>query len=111
MRAERIPCAPVNDFEHALSEPQITARNMVVEVETSFRPGSVRMPGSPIKYSLRLRGILLPAAIAWRAYGRSVARFRRDRPGKIVSAARSRRNRLALPPEPVEGQRQANGSL
>ena len=32
LQDRRIPCAPVNDFEHALSDPQVIARNMVVEV-------------------------------------------------------------------------------
>lgn len=44
----RIPCAPVNDFEHALKEPQILARDMVVEVAHP-QGGSVRMPGNPIR--------------------------------------------------------------
>lgn len=46
----RIPCAPVNDFEHALSDPQILARDMVVE--TRHPNGQVvRMPGNPVKLS------------------------------------------------------------
>ncbi len=46
----RIPCAPVNDFEHALSDPQVLARNMVIEVEHP-QGGALRMPGNPIKLS------------------------------------------------------------
>ncbi|MCZ6604653.1 MAG: CoA transferase [Alphaproteobacteria bacterium] len=46
----RIPHAPVNDFEYALNDPQIRARNMVVEVEHP-EGGSVEMPGNPIKLS------------------------------------------------------------
>ncbi len=45
-----VPCAPVNDFADALSDPHVIARNMVVGVEH----GSgrvVKQPGNPIKLS------------------------------------------------------------
>jgi crotonobetainyl-CoA:carnitine CoA-transferase CaiB-like acyl-CoA transferase len=50
LRAARIPCGPVNDFAQALCDPQILARDMVVEVPL---PGgtSVRQPGIPMKFS------------------------------------------------------------
>jgi crotonobetainyl-CoA:carnitine CoA-transferase CaiB-like acyl-CoA transferase len=50
LRERRIPCAPVNDFEHALTDPQVVARNMVIEVGHPSG-GSVRMPGNPVKMS------------------------------------------------------------
>lgn len=50
LRAARIPCAPVNDFAQALSDPQVLARDMVVEVPLP-EGGSVRMPGNPVKLS------------------------------------------------------------
>lgn len=50
LRERRIPCAPVNDFEHALTDPQVLARNMVVSVDLP-QGGSVRMPGNPVKLS------------------------------------------------------------
>lgn len=50
LREARIPCGPVNDFAHALTDPQVLAREMVVEVP--LKDGkSVRMPGNPIKLS------------------------------------------------------------
>jgi crotonobetainyl-CoA:carnitine CoA-transferase CaiB-like acyl-CoA transferase len=46
----RIPCGPVNNFEQALADPQVVARDMVVEVPL-HSGGSVRMPGVPMKFS------------------------------------------------------------
>ncbi|MBW8719936.1 MAG: CoA transferase, partial [Variovorax paradoxus] len=50
-----IPCGPVNNFEQALSDAQVLARDMVVEVplKTGER---VRMPGNPIKLSAADKG-------------------------------------------------------
>ncbi|MCM8735232.1 CoA transferase [Azospirillum sp. A1-3] len=50
LREARVPCGPVNDFAQAMSDPQVVARDMVVEVPLS-QGGSVRMPGNPIKLS------------------------------------------------------------
>ncbi len=50
LRAARIPCGPVNDFAQALVDPQVVARDMVVDVPLS-QGGSVRMPGIPMKFS------------------------------------------------------------
>ena len=50
LREARIPCAPVNNFEQALAEAQVLARDMVVEVEHS-QGGIVKMPGNPVKLS------------------------------------------------------------
>lgn len=44
----KVPVAPVNDFEHALNEVQVRARNMVVNVAHP-QGGSVNMPGNPVK--------------------------------------------------------------
>lgn len=46
----RVPCAPVNDFAHALNDPQVRARKMVVAVEHP-NGGSVEIPGNPVKMS------------------------------------------------------------
>jgi len=50
LQVARIPSAPVNDISEAFTEPQLMARNMVVEVK---HPNGerVRMPGNPIKLS------------------------------------------------------------
>jgi len=56
LAAAGIPCGPINDIAAALSEPQVVARNMLVE---SMLPGGgrLRMAGNPIKLS----GIADPA--------------------------------------------------
>lgn len=50
LAAARVPCAPVNNFEQATNDPQVLARDMVVEVELR-QGGTVRMPGVPMKFS------------------------------------------------------------
>lgn len=50
LNQHRIPCAPVNDLQHAFADPQAVARNMVVPV--TLPDGSVvNQPGNPIKLS------------------------------------------------------------
>ena len=50
LRAARIPCGPVNNFQQALNDTQVQARNMVVEVVLESGK-TVRMPGNPMKLS------------------------------------------------------------
>lgn len=50
LRAARIPCAPVNTFSEAFKEPQVIARNMVVETKNP-NGDRIRMPGNPVKLS------------------------------------------------------------
>ena len=50
LKEKRIPCAPVNKFSQALSDPQILARNMVITVKDS-NGVEAKMPGNPIKMS------------------------------------------------------------
>jgi crotonobetainyl-CoA:carnitine CoA-transferase CaiB-like acyl-CoA transferase len=50
LRAARIPCGPVNNFEQALGSEQVLARNMVVPVQLASGT-TVRMPGNPVKLS------------------------------------------------------------
>lgn len=48
--AARIPCGPVNNFAQALSDTQVLARDMVVEVPLP-NGERMRMPGNPVKLS------------------------------------------------------------
>jgi crotonobetainyl-CoA:carnitine CoA-transferase CaiB-like acyl-CoA transferase len=48
LEAVRVPCAPVNDLRHALADPQVRFRDMVVSVEHPLG-GFVEMPGNPVK--------------------------------------------------------------
>ncbi|MER1968898.1 CoA transferase [Castellaniella sp. GW247-6E4] len=50
LRTARIPCGPVNNLEQALTDAQVRARDMVVELalESGKR---VQVPGNPIKLS------------------------------------------------------------
>lgn len=45
-----VPAAPVNNFADALNDPQVRARDMIVEVAHP-EGGSVEMPGNPVKLS------------------------------------------------------------
>jgi len=45
-----IPCAPINDVEAVMNDPQVLFRNMIVEVEDS-QAGTVKIAGNPIKMS------------------------------------------------------------
>ena len=51
LRAARIPCARVNNFAQALSDPQVLHRNMFVDLEHPVR-GGARVPGNPVKLSV-----------------------------------------------------------
>ncbi len=50
LEAAGVPCGPINDIAHALADPQIAARNMVVTAEDESA-GTLRMAGNPIKIS------------------------------------------------------------
>jgi len=45
-----LPCSRINDIENVLQDPQVRARNMVVDVEDA-RAGVVQIAGNPIKMS------------------------------------------------------------
>ncbi|CAM4073162.1 CaiB/BaiF CoA transferase family protein [Bordetella tumulicola] len=50
LSAARIPCGPVNNFEQALNDTQVRARDMVVDVPLKSGE-TIQMPGNPIKLS------------------------------------------------------------
>lgn len=49
-REARIPCGPVNSFAQALADPQVVARNMVIDIPLESGK-SVRAPGNPMKFN------------------------------------------------------------
>ena len=50
LEAEDIPCGPINDYERVADDPQIRARNMVVNTEHPTL-GTIATLGTPIKMS------------------------------------------------------------
>jgi crotonobetainyl-CoA:carnitine CoA-transferase CaiB-like acyl-CoA transferase len=59
LRQADIPCGPVNTVSQALADPQVAAREMLVDVPHSMG-GSVRAPGNPIKLSEDMGGAIIP---------------------------------------------------
>jgi len=50
LRAAGLPCGPINTIEDVVNDPQVGARNMIVEVEDPTA-GTVKLFGCPIKMS------------------------------------------------------------
>ena len=48
--ANNIPCGPINDYSQVFEDPQVIARELVVDVEHPTL-GAIRALGSPIKLS------------------------------------------------------------
>ena len=81
LRAARVPCGPVNDVARALTDVQVQARDMVVEIGHP-EGGSFRATGNPIKLSETPGNTLRPAAARRPAYGRGAGRsLRQERCG------------------------------
>ena len=59
LQAARIPCARVNNFAQALSDPQVRHRNMFVELAHPLG-GKARVPGNPIKLSAERAETMTP---------------------------------------------------
>lgn len=55
-----IPCGPVNTVDRVVADPQVQARDMIVEVEHEG-VGTVKMAGCPVKLSSTPAGIQGPA--------------------------------------------------
>lgn len=55
-----LPCAPINTIDRIVSDPQIKARNMIVEVEHPIA-GKLKMPGVPVKLSAAPGAVTDPA--------------------------------------------------
>ena len=49
LEAAGVPASPVNDIPQAVANPQLRARQMLVDVEDP-RLGSLEMPGTPLKF-------------------------------------------------------------
>jgi len=45
-----VPCSPINNVADVLHDPQVLARNMIVDIEDA-KIGTVQAPGNPIKLS------------------------------------------------------------
>lgn len=43
-----VPCAPINDIPHVIANPQVNARNMIIEVDDPVI-GKVKTSGNPVK--------------------------------------------------------------
>jgi CoA:oxalate CoA-transferase len=61
MYEARLPCGPINNIEEIVNDPQIAARNMIIEVEDGTA-GRIRLAGNPIKISAFADPHLRPTA-------------------------------------------------
>lgn len=50
LEEQGIPCGPINSIEEVMQDPQVLARNMIVEVEDDAA-GPIKIAGNPIKMS------------------------------------------------------------
>ncbi|NLH45347.1 MAG: CoA transferase [Acholeplasmataceae bacterium] len=57
-----IPCAPINNIERIINDPQVKARDMIVEVEHPIA-GHLKMPGVPVKLSDTPGSVRKPAPL------------------------------------------------
>lgn len=56
----KVPCGPILNMEQVVTDPQVRARDMVVELLHPVA-GKLLVPGSPIKFSATPAGIKCPA--------------------------------------------------
>lgn len=57
-----LPCAPINTVDKVINDPQIAARDMIVEVEHPVA-GHLKMAGVPVKFSLTPGSVDTPAPL------------------------------------------------
>jgi len=50
LAAAGVPCAPINNVQAVMQDPQVLARNMIVEVQDKLA-GTIKIAGNPIKMS------------------------------------------------------------
>jgi crotonobetainyl-CoA:carnitine CoA-transferase CaiB-like acyl-CoA transferase len=50
LQSARIPCGPINSLDKVFTEPQVEARNMLVEMDHPVI-GKLPLVGSPLKFS------------------------------------------------------------
>ncbi|MDR1367513.1 MAG: CoA transferase, partial [Candidatus Accumulibacter sp.] len=62
LEAAGLPCAPINTVDKIVNDPQVKARNMIVEVEHPIA-GKLKMPGVPVKLSLTPGAVEKPAPL------------------------------------------------
>jgi len=62
LETAELPCAPINTVEKIVNDPQIKARNMIVEVEHPVA-GHLKMAGVPVKMSLTPGAVERPAPL------------------------------------------------
>lgn len=62
LEAAGVPCAPINTIDKIVNDPQIKAREMIVEVDHPVA-GPLHMPGVPIKLSATPGSVDAPAPL------------------------------------------------
>ena len=62
LAANAVPCAPVNHIPDMFEDPQVKARNTVVELEHKLA-GKFKVPQHPVKYSKTPPEIKSPAPL------------------------------------------------
>ncbi|MDF2502210.1 MAG: yfdE 2 [Anaerosporomusa subterranea] len=62
LEAAGVPCAPINTVDKIINDPQIKAREMIVELEHPVA-GHMKVPGVPIKFSATPGSVDTPAPL------------------------------------------------
>ena len=62
LEAAELPCAPINTVDKIVNDPQIKARNMIVELEHPVA-GHLKMAGVPVKMSVTPGAVERPAPL------------------------------------------------